>query len=174
MGTLYDQPVRWDHKLANSGEDGYTAPTSQRSGGVTRSVEEEAKSLMRVANRLNIPLADVIAIKHMMVLDRANNLRSDNSDIWDEQIGGIGEEISRIGKALESIAEKLHEEPPGPISQAGRCTDKEEALNSLVSPSKCNPNQTTGGFTDDQSTQRRSNPASPTTRGTETRTSLDA
>jgi hypothetical protein len=87
LSTLYTQPPR-DHFRVGI-ED------------LSAFVQDAAA----VATKQKISLADVIAAAHVLQMARANDLYRANGDAFDEQLGGLGEELQRIASAIEGLRE---------------------------------------------------------------------
>jgi hypothetical protein len=105
MGTLYSQRVRHSWEINIFGEVIYSPGDLHNSDGFIYSVQAEAENMQKLAKQLKIPLSELIAIKHYMVIDRANNLINADGDIKDEQLAGLGEEMSIIGRAINTLAD---------------------------------------------------------------------
>ncbi|MGC4241138.1 MAG: hypothetical protein QM686_02760 [Herbaspirillum sp.] len=83
MGTLYDQLPR-DYKTVDLGQ-----------------IDDFLADAVKLASNHGISVADVIAAKHVLELERANGLRVANGDAFDEQIAGIGLILDGIRDALD-------------------------------------------------------------------------
>jgi hypothetical protein len=88
MSTLFTQEPRNYHRILMSDIDDFLS---------------DAKDL---ALKLKINVADVIAAKHALELQRQNNLYAANGDAFDEQLAGFGDILRDIHDALKDIAEK--------------------------------------------------------------------
>ncbi len=55
---------------------------------------------VKFAKKHKVSVADVIAAKHALELERQNNLYVDNGDIFDEQMAGFGELIRELNQHL--------------------------------------------------------------------------
>jgi hypothetical protein len=83
MGTLYDQRPRDDRQIDFD------------------VIESVIDDLQKIAKAKSVDIATVIAIWQLLEASRRNDLYVANGDIWDEQIGGIGEELRRIAEVIE-------------------------------------------------------------------------
>lgn len=79
MGTLFHQEPRRPH-YADSGLDGFLANAT------------------KLAKKHKISVADVIAAKHALEIERQNNLYVNNGDAFDEQMSGFGELIQELNQ----------------------------------------------------------------------------
>lgn len=78
MGTLFDQQPRDEMRKT------------------TEDVENFVEQAVEIAKRHGVSVADVIAAKHDLELERRNNLSVWNGDTHDEQLAGFGELIKRF------------------------------------------------------------------------------
>jgi hypothetical protein len=85
MGTLFDQPERDQHRVRSDYVHGFLAEAS------------------KIAKEHGIEVRDVIAAKHALEIERANDLRAADGNVFDEQIAGIGEILSGIRAALDAL-----------------------------------------------------------------------
>ena len=104
MGTLYEQRIRWDYSVNTLGKIDYCPGNMHYAEGTTYTVEQEVIDMLGLASKYEVSLTDLIAIKHYMILDRANNLRAVDYDIKDEQLAGLGQEIKGISDAILELA----------------------------------------------------------------------
>lgn len=65
---------------------------------------------LKLAEKYDVTVADVIATKHALELKRKNDLYVANGDAFDEQLAGFGEILKEIHDALHSIAEGLEQD----------------------------------------------------------------
>ena len=112
MGTLYDQMIRPTFEITIGGDSRWE-PTEysdistnlSRGSRTVESLSDTLDEMLAVAKKKKVEVSDVIALYAAMVQYRASKVMEDHtSDRWDEQIAGIGKEISRVSEALESIA----------------------------------------------------------------------
>jgi hypothetical protein len=59
-----------------------------------------------LASKLKIELKDVIAAKHVLELQRRNDLYAANGDALDEQLAGFGDVLRDIQNTLSDIVDK--------------------------------------------------------------------
>ena len=83
MGTLHSQPER-DFKRVTQFD-----------------IEEKILRIQAVSKVTGISFDQALRVWELQEQIRRNDLFVANGDIWDEQIGGIGDAIERIGSALE-------------------------------------------------------------------------
>ena len=86
MGTLHNQPARQSYDVAL--------------GEYIEYIAEQAK-------RYEITLDQAISIYHVAAIDRANELKRADGDIWDEQISGMGCILRDIALSLDYIANNI-------------------------------------------------------------------
>ena len=84
MGTLFDQSPR-NYKYVDITD-----------------VEKKLLELDALAARLGCELSEVIDVAKILEMERRNSLFADNGDVWDEQIGGIGEILQDIANIMRS------------------------------------------------------------------------
>jgi len=89
MGTLYNQRARQKH-------DNYDINTF-------------LDEVTQISKKYNMEKKDVISSFKTLEIRRQNDLYLSNGDIYDEQIGGIGQEIKSISNALQEIAQSIEE-----------------------------------------------------------------
>ena len=79
MAKLHNQPVRQSYDVA---------------------LGEYIEYIAEHARRYSITLDQAISIYHVAAIDRANELKKADGDVWDEQISGIGYILRDIADAL--------------------------------------------------------------------------
>ena len=89
MGTLYDQQPR-KYRDVDMDQCNYFF--------------DDVKTLMKKHKMTN---QDIISGLKVLELRRQNDLFVSNGDIHDEQMGGIGKELSEISSSLRGIAEEI-------------------------------------------------------------------
>jgi len=82
MGTLQNQPPRKNHSRS------------------TEHLEWFMDEVQEISKRYKVTPADIIAAKHVLELERQNDLYHANGDIFDEQASGLG-------KIAEDIAHQI-------------------------------------------------------------------
>lgn len=87
MGTLYDQPERKYYQISPAELEDYVA------------------TIVDVSKKSKVSIEAVIQVARVLELKRANDLRVANGDIFDEQIGGIGELLQQIALAIKPSPE---------------------------------------------------------------------
>lgn len=87
MGVLGNQPSREDYRVSHQFLDAWL---------------EDAAIL---AKKHSISVADVIAAKRALELERRNSMDSLAGDYHDEHMGGFGQILSRIADAIENLKE---------------------------------------------------------------------
>jgi len=88
MSTLFSQGPRKYHRVSVGDIDDFL---------------NDAKEL---ASKLKIELKDVIAAKHVLELQRRNDLYAANGDALDEQLAGFGDVLRDIQNTLSDIVDK--------------------------------------------------------------------
>jgi hypothetical protein len=88
MSTLFSQEPRKYHRVSEGDIDDFLT---------------DAKEL---ASKLKIELKDVIAAKHVLELQRRNDLYAANGDALDEQLAGFGDVLRGIQNTLSDIVDK--------------------------------------------------------------------
>lgn len=91
MGTLFNQSIRKEFKVTDI---------------QMYDMLSEAK---RVANQHDLTVDQVLLAFKIKQLERKNDLMVSNGNIHDEQMAGIGNLLSIISSALESIAQKMED-----------------------------------------------------------------
>jgi hypothetical protein len=86
MGTLHEQPDR----------DRYTKV----------SVNEFFLEVQELSKRHKMSIPDVIAVLHVVELQRGNNLAAQDGNAWDEQISGIGHILENLVEAVAALRPK--------------------------------------------------------------------
>jgi hypothetical protein len=89
MGTVHNQPPRDPKRVSDD------------------SLADFVKAAKAIALDNSISVADVIAAKHALELQRQNDLRAADGDIHDEQMSGLAEAIGSIGSALNNFSETV-------------------------------------------------------------------
>ena len=85
MGTLKDQPVR-------------------KSYYVTReNVEQLIEEVLDISNHTGHPFESVLRVYELLETRRRNDLTKANGDIHDEQMAGIGDELTKISDAIREL-----------------------------------------------------------------------
>ena len=85
MGTLGNQPARGGHLV----DDSY--------------LDDFLQKATMLAKKHKILVDTVIEARHVLEIERANNLRVSAGDYHDEHMGGLGEILNRIASALEHL-----------------------------------------------------------------------
>ena len=81
MGTLFKQEPRNNYRVDD----------------LPRFLEE----VVKLAKQHSIQVSDVIAAKHVLELERRNNLYHAHGDAFDEQVAGIGGLLKSIAEGAE-------------------------------------------------------------------------
>ncbi len=85
MGTLKDQSVR-------------------KSYYVTReSVEQLIEEVLDISNETGHPFESILRVYELLETRRRNDLTKDNGDVHDEQMAGIGDELTKISDAIKGL-----------------------------------------------------------------------
>ena len=82
MGTLFDQPVR-NHRRVELKE-----------------LETQIQCLQVIANKCGVTFDQALATYKLLEYQRKTEVTIDNNDIWDEQIGGIGELLKELNAII--------------------------------------------------------------------------
>jgi len=89
MGTLYNQQER-EYRNINKNEAGIFF-----------------EDMLSLAKQYKLTNQEVISGLKVLELRRQNNLYVNNGDIHDEQMSGIGKELSGVSSSLDAIAESI-------------------------------------------------------------------
>jgi bifunctional DNase/RNase len=88
MSTLFDQAPREYLRIS------------------TEKVDEFLSDAIALAIKHKVEVANVVAAKHVLELERRNDLYAANGDAFDEQLAGFGDILKDIHDALNDIAER--------------------------------------------------------------------
>ena len=83
MGTLKDQPVRNSYYVTR------------------QSVEQLIDEVLDISNNTGHPFESVLRVYELLETRRRNDLLKDNGDIHDEQMAGIGDELTKLSEAIK-------------------------------------------------------------------------
>ncbi len=87
MGTLFSQQPRNSFRVSREELEGFLVTARE------------------LAKKFEIDLRDVIAANHVLELERQNDLRYANGDIFDEQMSGLGGILQEIASNLQDVYE---------------------------------------------------------------------
>lgn len=85
MGTLKNQPVRRSHYVTRE------------------SVEQLIEEVSDIANKTYHDFGSVLRVYELLETRRRNDLIKDNGAIHDEQMAGIGDELTKISDAIGKL-----------------------------------------------------------------------